>query len=71
MNLFPKSEEKLIESLSKYTLFRVQERKYSSNIIEGGYWQDNKIIWTPVIAPLVKKQEGDAIVEGIMKILTC
>jgi hypothetical protein len=39
--------------------FRIQERKYSSNIIEKQVGKS----WTPYLAPLVTKKEGDIIVE--------
>ena len=50
-------------------LYRIQKREYSSNIIEKGVEEDNKIKWYPYIAPLCSKKEGDIICEKILKML--
>ena len=47
--------------------YRIQKREYSSNIIEKGVEEDNKIKWYPYIAPLCNKKEGDVVCEQIMK----
>ena len=53
-----------------YIFFRLQKRKYSSNVIEGGnYNKDEKIAWVPIIAPLTKKEEGDRFCLDLMDIL--
>ena len=44
--------------------FRIQKRLASSNIIERSL--DGKTNWTPFIAPLCKKSEGDKICEEFM-----
>lgn len=43
--------------------YRIQYRKYSSNIIEKKV--DDK--WIPFIAPLVKKTEGDLICNTLLE----
>ena len=54
-----------------YLFWRIQERKYSSNIIEGGnYNKSGKIVWIPIIAPLSKKEEGDKFCLDIFDIIT-
>ncbi len=51
--------------------YRIQKRKYSSNIIEIGVLdENNKIKWTPYIAPLISKVEGDIVAERILELLT-
>jgi len=53
-----------------YSSFRVQKRRYSSNIIEGGnYNPENKIEWVPILAPLVKKDKGDKFCLDIFNLL--
>ncbi len=47
--------------------YRIQQRKYSSNILERSI--DGKH-WKAFIAPLINKDEGDLIVEGLLKIYT-
>jgi hypothetical protein len=46
--------------------YRIQERKYSSNIIEKKVGKDK---WTPYLAPLVKKEEGDELVLKLIEVL--
>ena len=45
--------------------YRIQKRKHSSNILERS--TDGKH-WEAFIAPLVKKDEGDILVEGLLKL---
>ena len=55
---------------NKNMQFRIQKRKWSSNIIEIGIEGDNdKIIWTPYLAPLVRKAEGDILCLKLMVLL--
>lgn len=49
--------------------FRIQEREYSSNIVERGILLDNKIKWTPYLAPLVRKEEGDKLCDNLMRVI--
>ena len=45
---------------NSYIFFRLQKRKYSSDIIEGGnYNKKDELVWVPILAPLVNKKEGD------------
>jgi len=55
--------------MKQYELYRIQERKYSANIIEGGYVEDGKIIYEPVLAPLLNKKEGDKLCNKIYEYL--
>lgn len=48
-------------------MYRIQQRTYSSNIIEKGEIESDKVKWEPYIAPLVKKQEGDKLCEELIK----
>lgn len=43
--------------------YRIQHRKFSSNIIESSL--DGKT-WTPFLAPLIKKEDGDKLTEKLI-----
>ncbi len=51
-------------------VFRIQKRKFSSNIIERGEESEGKTIWMPHIAPLCRKEEGDIVCDNLLKFLT-
>jgi hypothetical protein len=40
-------------------MYRIQKRKFSSNILEKKYVENDKETWRPFIAPLCNKKEGD------------
>lgn len=46
--------------------FRIQKRKFSSDIIE--YTEDGKI-WKPYIAPLSSKKQGDLVTHKLFNFL--
>ena len=53
-------------------MYRIQRRKWSSNILERGVRYktskgEDKINWEPYIAPLVSKIEGDIICDKLIK----
>lgn len=56
--------------MKDYEIYRIQHRNYSANIIEGGYVKDGKMIWEPLVAPLVSKKEGDVLTEELLEYLT-
>lgn len=56
--------------MKEYEVYRIQERQYSSNIIEGGYTKDGKLIYEPVVASLLNKKEGDILCEKLYKYLS-
>lgn len=47
--------------------YRIKKRLFSSNIVERGILKDDTIVWTPFIAPLVHKREGDVICDKLLK----
>ena len=49
--------------------FRIQERKYSSNIIEIRVVNEGRERWIPYVAPLCKKKDGDVVADQILKYL--
>ena len=50
-------------------VYRIQERKYSSNIIERGYYISDKLKHEPFICPVINKKEGDIICNNLLEIL--
>jgi hypothetical protein len=40
-------------------MYRIQKRKYSSNVLEKKYIIDGKENWVVFIAPLENKEKGD------------
>lgn len=46
-------------------MYRIQKREFSSNIIEKKVQGKDK--WIPFLAPLIRKVEGDKVVEKILK----
>lgn len=55
--------------LKQYEIYRIHERKYSSNIIEGGYIVNGEMKYDKIIAPLLSKNEGDILCEKIFNFL--
>ncbi|MDC7248565.1 MAG: hypothetical protein PQJ49_01440 [Sphaerochaetaceae bacterium] len=50
--------------------YRLQERKFSSNIIEKRIvTEEGKERWIPFVAPLVKKTDGDVVCNEILEFL--
>lgn len=47
--------------------YRIKKRLFSSNIIERGIEKDDTIVWTPFLAPLVNKREGDLLSAKLLK----
>ena len=50
-------------------MFRIQERKYASNIIEKAIKKEGskEITWIPYLAPLENKKKGDKVCEMDLK----
>lgn len=55
--------------MKDYVDYRIDVRKYSSNIIEGGYLVDGEIKYERIVAPLQNKKEGDELCFKIYKLL--
>ncbi len=49
--------------------FRIQTRRFSSNIIEKRIEKTGKITWIPYVVPVVKKEEGDLICKNLLKVI--
>ena len=49
--------------------YRIQKRKYSSNVIEKGEIINGKLKWSVHICPTRKKVEGDIVCERLVNYL--
>jgi len=62
-----------MSEFTKYTAYRIAERNFSSNIIEGGFLEitdsGTKMHWEPIVAPLVVKQLGDHMCNELLTII--
>ena len=63
--------KKPLESVKQlYSFFRLEERKFSSNIIEGGNINpEGKMVWVPIFAPLTEKRSGDKFCLDVLDVL--
>jgi len=50
--------------------FRIQQRKFSSNVLEKSHLINGKLTWTIFIAPLATKLKGDIACEELFKFYT-
>lgn len=46
-------------------MYRIQQRLYTSNIIEKNIGTSENPKWIPFVAPLCKKEQGDSLCEFI------
>ena len=56
--------------MKQYEAYRIEKRKYSSNIIEGMYVVKGEAKWEKILAPLLPKNEGDELCNKVFKILS-
>lgn len=56
--------------MKEYELYKILERKYSSNIITGGYVIEGELKYESILAPLLPKKEGDELCKKVYKFLS-
>jgi len=55
--------------MEKTKLYRLQKRKYSSNVIEKNIGTEQKPKWIVILCPTEKKEVGDKLAEKILNFL--
>lgn len=56
--------------MKEYESYKILERKYSSNIITGGYVIEGGLKYEPILAPLLPKNRGDELCKKVYKFLS-
>ena len=52
-------------------MYRIQKRKFSSNVLEKKYIIEGKEKWVVFIAPLENKEKGDVECEQLFNFYNC